>query len=558
MYDFFVPLPFKNRKQYKTSFIVADTKYIFVTGGVVSSLGKGIIAASLGKLLQARGYKVTIQKFDPYINVDPGTLNPYEHGECFVTVDGHEADLDLGHYERFLNIQTTRENNITTGRVYQTVIEKERRGDYLGKTVQVIPHITDEIKRNVKQLGIKNKFDFVITEIGGTVGDIESTPFLESVRQLKWELGKSCFTVHLTYIPYIAAAGEVKTKPTQHSVKELQSLGIQPDMLVLRTEKKLNNEVLRKVALFCNVEMSAVMQSIDVSSIYEVPIMMQQQGMDEVVLKKLNMPLRQKANLEAWKAFLQKRRNAKKTVNIKLIGKYAELPDAYKSIHESLSQAAIYNDRKLELDVCHSETLTEENVADRLKDADGIVIAPGFGQRGIEGKFIALKFARENDIPTFGICLGMQCMVIEYARNVLGLQDANSAEMDSKATHKVIDLMEEQKHITNKGATMRLGAYECLLKKGSLAHEAYGKLKIKERHRHRYEFNNEYKNQFEAAGMKATGMNPDADLVEIVEVPDRRWYLGTQFHPEYNSTVISPNPLFMSFMKAAAETKTNK
>lgn len=558
MYVFFVPLPFKNRKQYKTSFIVADTKYIFVTGGVVSSLGKGIIAASLGKLLQARGYKVTIQKFDPYINVDPGTLNPYEHGECFVTVDGHEADLDLGHYERFLNIQTTRENNITTGRVYQTVIEKERRGDYLGKTVQVIPHITDEIKRNVKQLGIKNKFDFVITEIGGTVGDIESTPFIESVRQLKWELGKNCFTLHLTYIPYIAAAGEVKTKPTQHSVKELQSLGIQPDMLVLRTEKKLNNEVLRKVALFCNVEMSAVMQSIDVSSIYEVPIMMQQQGMDEVVLKKLNMPLRQKANLEAWKAFLQKRRNAKKTVNIKLIGKYAELPDAYKSIHESLSQAAIYNDRKLELDVCHSETLSEENVADRLKDADGIVIAPGFGQRGIEGKFIALKFARENDIPTFGICLGMQCMVIEYARNVLGLQDANSAEMDSKATHKVIDLMEEQKHITSKGATMRLGAYECILKKGSLAHEAYGKLKIKERHRHRYEFNNEYKNQFEAAGMKATGMNPDADLVEIVEVPDKRWYLGTQFHPEYNSTVISPNPLFMSFMKAAAETKTNK
>ncbi len=537
---------------------MADTKYIFVTGGVVSSLRKGIIAASLGKLLQARGYKVTIQKFDPYINIDPGTLNPYEHGECFVTVDGHEADLDLGHYERFLNIQTSRENNITTGRVYQTVIEKERRGDYLGKTVQVIPHITDEIKRNVKQLGIKNKFDFVITEIGGTVGDIESTPFLESVRQLKWELGKSCFCLHLTYVPYIAAAGEFKTKPTQHSVKELQSLGIQPDMLVLRTEKKLSNDVLRKVALFCNVEIDGVMQSIDVSSIYEVPIMMQQQGMDEVVLKKLNMPLRQKANLEAWKAFLQKCKNAKKTVNIKLIGKYAELPDAYKSIHEALSQAAIYNDRKLELDICHSETLSEENVENRLKDADGIVIAPGFGQRGIEGKFIALKFARENDIPTLGICLGMQCMVIEYARNVLGLKDANSAEMDPKAIHKVIDLMEEQKHITNKGATMRLGAYECILKKGSLAHEAYGKLKIKERHRHRYEFNNEYKNQFEAAGMKAAGVNPDAELVEIVEVPEKRWYLGTQFHPEYNSTVISPNPLFMSFMKAATETKTRK
>lgn len=537
---------------------MADTKYIFVTGGVVSSLGKGIIAASLGKLLQARGYKVTIQKFDPYINIDPGTLNPYEHGECFVTVDGHEADLDLGHYERFLNIQTTRENNITTGRVYQTVIEKERRGDYLGKTVQVIPHITDEIKRNVKQLGVKNKFDFVITEIGGTVGDIESTPFLESVRQLRWELGKNCFCLHLTYVPYIAAAGEFKTKPTQHSVKELQSLGIQPDMLVLRTEKKLSNEVLRKVALFCNVEIGAVMQSIDVSSIYEVPIMMQKQGMDEVVLNKLNMPLRQKANLDAWKAFLQKRINAKKTVNIKLIGKYAELPDAYKSIQEALSQAAIYNDRKLELEICHSETLSEENVEDRLKDADGIVIAPGFGQRGIEGKFTALKFARENDLPTFGICLGMQCMVIEYARNVLGLKDANSAEIDPKATHKVIDLMEEQKHITNKGATMRLGAYECILKKGSLAHEAYGKLKIKERHRHRYEFNNEYKNQFEAAGMKATGTNPDTDLVEIVEVPDNSWYIGTQFHPEYNSTVISPNPLFMSFMKAASETKTRK
>ncbi len=540
---------------------MADTKYIFVTGGVVSSLGKGIIASSLGKLLQARGYKVTIQKFDPYINVDPGTLNPYEHGECFVTVDGHEADLDLGHYERFLNIQTTRENNVTTGRIYQTVIEKERRGDYLGKTVQVIPHITDEIKRNVKQLGIKNKFDVVITEIGGTVGDIESTPFLESVRQLRWELGKNCFCIHLTYVPYIAAAGELKTKPTQHSVKELQSLGIQPDMLVLRTEKKLNNEVLRKVALFCNVEVASVMQSIDVSTIYEVPVMMQQQGMDAEVLRKLNMPPRQEANLDAWKAFLQKRKDAKKTVRIKLIGKYAELPDAYKSINEALSQAAIYNDRKLVLDTCHSETLNDENIAEKLKDADGIVIAPGFGQRGIEGKFVALKYARENDIPTFGICLGMQCMVIEYARNVLGLENANSSEMDPKTDNKVIDLMEEQKHITNKGATMRLGAYDCVLKKGSLAHQAYNKSKVRERHRHRYEFNNEYKDRLEAAGMKCTGINPDADLVEIVEVPEKRWYLGTQFHPEYNSTVISPNPLFMSFMKAASQTadiKKNK
>ncbi|HBG58304.1 CTP synthase [Proteiniphilum sp. UBA1028] len=537
---------------------MADTKYIFVTGGVVSSLGKGIIASSLGKLLQARGYKVTIQKFDPYINVDPGTLNPYEHGECYVTVDGHEADLDLGHYERFLNIQTTKNNNITTGRVYQNVIQKERRGDYLGKTVQVIPHITDEIKRNVKSLGVKNKFDFVITEIGGTVGDIESTPFLEAVRQLRWELGKNCFCLHLTYVPYIAAAGEVKTKPTQHSVKELQSLGIQPDMLVLRTDRKLNKEILDKVALFCNVEQGAVMQSIDVSTIYEVPVMMQKQGMDEVVLRKMNMPLGEGADLERWNAFLQKRKDAKKEVRIKLVGKYAELPDAYKSINESLSQAAIYNDRKLVLDVCHSEKITEENVAEILGNADGIVVAPGFGQRGIEGKFISLKFARENDVPTFGICLGMQCMVIEYARSVMGLNDANSTEMDPKAAYNVIDLMEEQKHITNMGATMRLGAYGCTLKKGSLAYKAYGKAKIQERHRHRYEFNNRYKEQFEAAGMKCTGINPDSDLVEVVEVPTLRWYLGTQFHPEYNSTVISPNPLFMSFMEAAAHTREER
>ncbi len=531
---------------------MADTKYIFVTGGVVSSLGKGIIASSLGKLLQARGYKVTIQKFDPYINVDPGTLNPYEHGECYVTVDGHEADLDLGHYERFLNIQTTKDNNITTGRIYQNVIQKERRGDYLGKTVQVIPHITDEIKRNVKSLGVKNKFDFVITEIGGTVGDIESTPFLEAVRQLRWELGKNCFCLHLTYVPYIAAAGEVKTKPTQHSVKELQSLGIQPDMLVLRTDRKLNKDILDKVALFCNVEQGAVMQSIDVSTIYEVPVMMQKQGMDEIVLRKMNMPTGGVADLDKWNAFLQKRKDAKKEVRIKLVGKYAELPDAYKSINESLSQAAIYNDRKLVLDVCHSEKITEENVAGILGDADGIVVAPGFGQRGIEGKFISLKYARENDLPTFGICLGMQCMVIEYARSVMGFKEANSTEMDPKAAENVIDLMEAQKHITNMGATMRLGAYDCTLKKGTLAYTAYGKSKIQERHRHRYEFNNKYKGMFEAAGMKCTGINPESDLVEVVEVPALRWYLGTQFHPEYNSTVISPNPLFMSFMKAAS------
>ncbi|MDR0333190.1 MAG: CTP synthase [Dysgonamonadaceae bacterium] len=532
---------------------MADTKYIFVTGGVVSSLGKGIIAASLGKLLQARGYKVTIQKFDPYINIDPGTLNPYEHGECYVTVDGHEADLDLGHYERFLNIQTTKDNNITTGRIYQNVIEKERRGDYLGKTVQVIPHITDEIKRNIKSFGVKNKFDFVITEIGGTVGDIESTPFLEAVRQLRWELGKNCFCIHLTYVPYIAAAGEVKTKPTQHSVKELQTLGIQPDMLVLRTEKKLSKEILDKVALFCNVELDAVIQSIDVSTIYEVPVMIQKQGMDEVLLRKMNMPIGEKPNLEDWNAFLQKRKEAKKNVIIKLVGKYVELPDAYKSINEALLQSAIYHDRHLVLEMCHSEKITGENVAEILKDADGIVIAPGFGQRGIDGKFAALKYARENDIPTLGICLGMQCMVIEFARNVLGLTDANSSEMDPKAKDLVIDLMEKQKHITNMGATMRLGAYDCVLKKGSLANKAYGKTKIQERHRHRYEFNNNYKEQFEAAGMKCTGINPETDLVEVVEIPQLRWFLGAQFHPEYNSTVVSPNPLFMSFMDAAAK-----
>ncbi|MDD3310412.1 MAG: CTP synthase [Dysgonamonadaceae bacterium] len=532
---------------------MAETKYIFVTGGVVSSLGKGIIAASLGKLLQSRGYSVTIQKLDPYINVDPGTLNPYEHGECFVTVDGHEADLDLGHYERFLNIQTTRENNVTTGRIYQTVIQKERRGDYLGRTVQIIPHITDEIKRNIKLLGIKNKFDFVITEIGGTVGDIESLPFLESVRQLRWELGKNCFCIHLTYVPYLSAAKELKTKPTQHSVKELQSVGIQPDMLVLRTEHRLNTQMLNKVALFCNVEQGAVIQSVDVSTIYEVPIMMHDQGMDEIILRKINMPLGSEPALEPWKKFLEKRDKATKEVHIKLVGKYVELPDAYKSIMESLSQAAIYHDRKLVLDMCHSEKINDKNVAEILKGADGVVIAPGFGQRGIEGKFSALKYTRENDIPTFGICLGMQCMVIEFARNVLGYSDANSTEMDPRTKYNIIDLMEDQKHITNMGATMRLGAFDCELQKGTLAFDAYGKSLVSERHRHRYEFNNKYKSEVETAGMLCSGINPDSDLVEIVEIPSKKWYLGTQFHPEYSSTVISPNPLFMSFMKAAVE-----
>ena len=534
---------------------MADTKYIFVTGGVISSLGKGIIAASLGKLLKARGYKVTIQKLDPYINIDPGTLNPYEHGECYVTEDGHEADLDLGHYERFLNTPTHRGNNITTGRIYQNVINKERKGDYLGKTVQIIPHITDEIKRNVKLLGAQYDYDFVITEIGGTVGDIESIPFIESVRQLRWELGKNCLCIHLTYVPYIAAAKEVKTKPTQHSVKELQSQVVQPDILVLRTEHQLNKDILRKVALFCNVEVDAVAQSVDVSTIYQVPLMMQEQKMDETILRKFGIVDAPQPNLEPWKGFLNKMKNATETVRIGLVGKYVELPDAYKSINESLLQAATYNDRKLDLHFIHSDKLTDKNLEHHLSSLDGIIIAPGFGQRGIDGKFAALKYAREHDIPTFGICLGMQCMVIEYARNVLGLEDANSTEMNPNTPYKVIDLMAEQKNVTNMGGTMRLGAYDCRLAKHSLVHSAYGKDMIKERHRHRFEFNNDYRDQFEEAGMKCTGINPGTDLVEVVEIPGMKWYLGVQYHPEYNSTVLSPNPLFISFIKAAVENK---
>ena len=534
---------------------MADTKYIFVTGGVVSSLGKGIISASLGKLLQARGYKVTIQKFDPYINVDPGTLNPYEHGECYVTVDGHEADLDLGHYERFLNVQTTRANNITSGRIYQNVISKERKGDYLGKTVQVVPHITDEIKRNVKLLGTKYKYDFVITEIGGTVGDIESLPFIESVRKLKWELGKNCLNVHLTYVPYIAAAKEFKTKPTQHSVKQLQELGIQPDILVLRTEHTLKTDILRKVALFCNVAEEAVVQSVDVPTIYEVPLVLQRQGMDVTVLKKVGLEVGETPDLKQWKEFLNKKNAATETVKIGLVGKYVELQDAYKSIDESLLHAAIYNDRKLDLHLFHSEKITDENAASQLADMDGILIAPGFGQRGIEGKFSAIKFARENNKPLFGICLGMQCMVIEFARNVLGYSDANSTEMEPNTPHKVIDMMEEQKTVINLGGSMRLGAFDCVLKKDSKAFQAYGKEHIQERHRHRFEFNNEYKGEFEAAGMKCVGTNPDTNLVEVVEIPDLKWFVGVQYHPEYNSTVVNPNPLFISFIKAAINNK---
>lgn len=530
-----------------------ETKYIFVTGGVVSSLGKGIISSSLACLLKARGFRVTIQKFDPYINIDPGTLNPYEHGECYVTVDGHEADLDLGHYERFTNIQTTRANNVTTGRIYKSVIEKERRGDYLGKTVQIIPHITDEIKRNVMALGKTGNFDFVITEIGGVVGDIESLPFLEAVRQLRWELEDNCICVHLTYVPYIAAAKELKTKPTQHSVKQLQQLGIQPDVLVLRTEHDIPTAMRKKIAQFCNVAPDAVIQSVDAKSIYDVPILMHEQHLDEIVLKKLDMNPEGQPDMTSWKEFLTKMRTAEKKVRIGLVGKYVELQDAYKSISEALFQAATYCDHVLDLKYIHSERVNSDNVDELLRDLDGVIIAPGFGQRGIEGKFVALEWCRTHDVPTFGICLGMQCMVIEFARNVLGLSQANSTEMQPHTPDNVIDLMEEQKSISNMGGTMRLGAYDCELLPDSHAAKAYGSTHIKERHRHRFEFNNDYRARFEAAGMKCVGENPATHLVEVVELPDHRWFIGTQYHPEYSSTVLSPSPLFLDFMKGAIE-----
>ena len=536
-----------------------DTKYIFVTGGVVSSLGKGIISASIGKLLQARGYKVTIQKFDPYINIDPGTLNPYEHGECYVTVDGMETDLDLGHYERFTGIHTTCDNSITTGRIYKTVIDRERHGDYLGKTIQVVPHITDEIKRRMLRPG----FDFVITDVGGTIGDIESAPFMEAIRQLRWQLGRDAVCVHLTYVPYLKAADELKTKPTQHSVKELQSMGIQPDILVLRTERHLDDSMRMKVASFCNVDLECVVQSEDMPSIYEVPVNMQHQGLDAAIMRKIGIPVGETPAMKSWHDFLDKQRNAKREVNIGLVGKY-DLQDAYKSIRESLNLAGIYNDVKARLHFVNSEDITRQNVSEKLEGLQGIVICPGFGQRGIEGKILAAEYTRIHDIPTFGICLGMQMMVIEFARNVLGLVNANSTEFSGglgespKRPHdqspnlpdNVIDIMEEQKNITQMGGTMRLGAYECELQKGSRAYEAYdcGNL-IKERHRHRYEFNNAYKEKFEAKGMKCVGINPAANLVEIVEISDKRWYIGTQFHPEYSSTVLHPHPLFMSFIK---------
>ena len=530
-----------------------DTKYIFVTGGVVSSLGKGIISSSLACLLKARGYRVTIQKFDPYINIDPGTLNPYEHGECYVTEDGHEADLDLGHYERFTNTRTSRANNVTTGRIYQSVIDKERRGDYLGKTVQIVPHITDEIKRNVKFLGNTGKYDFIITEIGGTVGDIESLPFLEAVRQLRWEMGQNSLCIHLTYVPYIAAAKELKTKPTQHSVKALQELGIQPDVLVLRAEKDIPADMRRKIALFCNVAPDSVVQSTDVNSIYKVPIKMHAQHLDEIVLRKMGITPDGEPHMEPWLRFIDKLDNATESVTIGLVGKYVELQDAYKSISESLFHAATYADHKLNLVYIHSEKLTEANVAERLSGMDGVIIAPGFGQRGIDGKFVAIKWCRENDVPTFGICLGMQCMVIEFARNVLGLPEANSTEMDSHTPDNVIDLMEEQKNISNMGGTMRLGIYDCRLRPDSKAAQAYGSTDIKERHRHRFEFNNDYRERFETAGMACVGENPSSNLVEVIEIPANRWFIGTQYHPEYSSTVLNPNPIFASFIKAAID-----
>ena len=529
-----------------------QTKYIFVTGGVVSSLGKGIISASIGKLLQARGYKITIQKFDPYINIDPGTLNPYEHGECYVTADGMETDLDLGHYERFTGIETTRHNSITTGRIYKTVIDRERHGDYLGKTIQVVPHITDEIKRRMLRDDDED-FDFIITEVGGTIGDIESAPFMEAIRQLRWQLGHDAVCVHLTYVPYLKAADELKTKPTQHSVKELQSMGIQPDILVLRTERHLDDAMRLKVASFCNVDLECVVQSEDMPSIYEVPVNMQRQGLDAAILRKIGIPVGETPQMAPWHNFLEKQRNATHEINIALIGKY-DLQDAYKSIRESLNLAGIYNDVKTRLHFVNSEYITAENIASKLDGIAGVIICPGFGQRGIEGKITAIEYCRNNDVPTFGICLGMQMMVIEFARNVLGYKDANSCEMNANTTHPVIDLMEEQKAIKEMGGTMRLGAYDCELTEGCKTYKAYnGKSSIKERHRHRYEFNNKYLSEFEAAGMKCVGINPDTNLAEIVEIPEKRWYIGTQFHPEYSSTVLHPHPLFMSFIKACID-----
>ncbi len=539
--------------------MVANTRYIFVTGGVTSSLGKGIIASSLAKLLQSRGYSVTIQKLDPYINVDPGTLNPYEHGECFVTEDGAETDLDLGHYERFLNEATSQANNVTTGRIYQSVISKERRGDYLGKTVQIIPHITDEIKRRIKILGSKGKYDIVITEIGGTVGDIESLPYIESVRQLKWELGAKAIVIHLTLVPYLAATGELKTKPTQHSVKVLLEAGIQPDVLVLRTEHDIDHTIRAKVALFCNVALEAVVQSVNVPTIYDVPLKMLEEKLDLTVLKKLALPIKEDIDLSAWNNFLVKLKNPEQTIEIGLVGKYVELHDAYKSIAESLVHAGAVNHCKVNINWIHSEVLKPDNYIKKLSHLNGIIVAPGFGHRGMKGKILAAKYAREKNVPYLGICLGMQVAVIEFAQNVLKLTEADSSEMNPKTPHPVIDLMEHQKGITDYGGTMRLGAYECrIIEKGSNVYRAYNKLTVYERHRHRYEFNDSYREQYKKAGMLPVGVNPDTDLVEIMEIPKLKWFVGVQFHPEYSSTVLNPHPLFVDFIKnSLVEDKKN-
>lgn len=535
-----------------------DTRYVFVTGGVTSSLGKGIISASIAKLLQARGFSVTIQKLDPYINIDPGTLNPYEHGECYVTDDGAETDLDLGHYERFSNVHTSQANNITTGRIYQSVIDKERRGDYLGETVQVIPHITDEIKYRVKLLGNQGDYDFVITEIGGTVGDIESLPYIEAVRQLRWEMGNRAIVVHLTLVPYLSAAGELKTKPTQHSVKTLLESGVQPDIIVCRSEYHLNDTIRDKIALFCNVESSSVIESIDAWSIYEVPRLMLREKLDLEILRKVGIPKSPEPDLKNWEEFLDKLQNPKYTVNIGLVGKYVELKDAYKSILEAFIHAGTVHLCKVKVKMVHSEDIEQDGPEEYLKDLDGIVVAPGFGERGIEGKISAIKYARETNLPFLGICLGMQCAVVEFARNVLGLTGAHSKEMNPRTPHAVIDIMEAQKKISSKGGTMRLGAYPCRISEGTKAHEIYKTTMITERHRHRYEFNNKYLSAFEKEGMIASGINPKEDLVEMMELRSHPWFMGIQFHPEYRSTVANPHPLFAGLVKASLDYSQQK
>jgi CTP synthase len=530
------------------------SKYIFVTGGVTSSLGKGIFAASLAKLLQARGYRVTIQKFDPYINIDPGTLNPYEHGECYVTDDGAETDLDLGHYERFLSIRTSQANNVTTGLVYQSVIDAERRGDFLGKTVQVVPHITNEIQRRIMLLGETGDYDVVITEIGGTVGDIESLPFIEAIRQLTWKLSKNdCLVIHLTLIPYLAAAGELKTKPTQHSVKHLQAAGVQPDVLVCRSDHKITADIRRKIARFCNVNINAVIEARDADSIYDVPIDLLKQNIDRIVLAKLRLATSGDPELKSWKEFLNRLKHPTSEVRIGLVGKYVELQDAYKSIHEAFIHAGAANECKVHVEYIHSESVNKENAAEKLGDLHAVLVAPGFGDRGIEGKIEAIRYVRENKIPFLGICLGMQCAVVEFARHVIGWKTAHSTEMNPKTRYPVIDLMADQNEVENKGGTMRLGKYSCKLFKKTKAHGAYGRLNIEERHRHRWEFNNDFLKDFEAHGMIASGLNQNQNLVEIVEISDHPWFVGVQFHPEYNSTVESPSALFVQFVKAAQQ-----